>query len=102
MEMLLTGEMLGAVRAQELGLINQVVPVEELDSATDSLAMNICNKPPLAIRIGKQAFYNQLEYGLQEAYVYTSAVMVRNMMTEDAAEGIDAFLEKRKPNWQRK
>jgi enoyl-CoA hydratase/carnithine racemase len=102
MEMLLSGEMIASGRAQEMGLINKVVPVEELDSATLGLARKIVEKPPLAVRIGKQAFYRQLEMGLQEAYEYTGAVMVRNMMTEDAAEGIDAFLEKRRPNWQGK
>lgn len=100
MEMLLLGEMIDARRAQELGLINRAVAAEDLELAVSEMAGKIAAKSPLAIRIGKEAFYRQLEAGLEEAYEYTGAVMVRNMMAADAAEGIDAFLEKRAPNWK--
>lgn len=100
MEMLLTGDMINAKRAEALGLINRAVPADELDSAVAEMAAKIAAKPPLAVRIGKEAFYRQIESGLEEAYEYTGAVMVRNMLTEDAAEGIDAFLEKRRPEWK--
>jgi len=100
MEMLLTGEMIDAKRAQALGLINRAVPAGDLDAAVEELAGKICAKSPLAVRIGKEAFYHQLETSLEAAYEYTGAVMVRNMMAGDAAEGIDAFLEKRRPEWK--
>jgi enoyl-CoA hydratase/carnithine racemase len=100
MEMLLTGEMIDAGRAVELGLINRAVAPEDLEMAVSETAGKIASKSPLAIRIGKEAFYRQVESGLEEAYEYTSAVMVRNMMAADAAEGIDAFLEKRAPAWK--
>ena len=100
MEMLLTGEMIDAKRAQALGLINRAVPAGDLDAAVEELAGKICAKSPLAVRIGKEAFYRQLETGFEAAYEYTGAVMVRNMMADDATEGIDAFLEKRRPEWK--
>ncbi len=100
MEMLLTGDMIAAGEAERIGLVNQAVPEDELDNAVQELASKIAAKSPLAVRIGKEAFYHQLETGLEAAYEYTGAVMVRNMMTEDAAEGIDAFLEKRAPRWR--
>jgi len=99
MEMLLTGEMIDSATAVRYGLINRAVPAEQLDEAVQTLAATICEKSPVAVEIGKVAFYEQLELGLREAYEYTSAVMVRNMMTDDAAEGIDAFIEKRRPVW---
>ena len=99
MEMLLTGEMIDAATAEKLGLINRAVSPDELDDAVQVLATNICAKSPVAVEIGKVAFYKQLECGLTEAYEYTGALMVRNMMTDDAAEGIDAFIEKRRPVW---
>ena len=100
MEMLLTGDMIDAQRAAELGLINQAVPEALLEDAVQELAGRIAAKSPLAVRIGKEAFYRQCELGLEEAYEYAGAVMVRNMMADDAAEGIDAFLEKRTPSWK--
>jgi enoyl-CoA hydratase/carnithine racemase len=100
MEMLLTGEMINAQRAEALGLINRAVAADKLDAEVQELAEKICAKSPLAVRIGKEAFYRQIEAGLEEAYEYTGAVMVLNMMAGDAAEGIDAFLEKRAPRWK--
>jgi enoyl-CoA hydratase/carnithine racemase len=99
MEMLLTGEMVGAARAREIGLINRVVPEAELDDAVLALARKIAAKSPLTVAIGKQAFYRQAEMDLSHAYDYASEVMTRNMLARDAAEGIDAFLGKRQPNW---
>jgi len=99
MEMLLTGDLVDAARARELGLVNRVVPEAELDAAVTSLARQIASKSPLTLAIGKEAFYRQAEMPLAEAYAYASEVMVRNMLARDAAEGIDAFLEKRAPVW---
>ncbi|SRR6266404_159930 len=100
MEMLLTGDMIPAARALEIGLINRVVPGTELSAATFALARQIAAKSPLTLKIGKEAFYRQAEMGLAQAYDYASEVMTRNMMAADAAEGIDAFLAKRPPVWR--
>ncbi|MDE1967857.1 MAG: enoyl-CoA hydratase [Alphaproteobacteria bacterium] len=100
MEMLLTGEMIGAEEAQRLGLVNRVVPTDRLDDTVTELARTIAAKSPLVVKIGKEAFYRQAELGLDAAYAYTSEVMVANMMARDAEEGIDAFLEKRAPKWE--
>jgi enoyl-CoA hydratase/carnithine racemase len=102
MEMLLTGDFISAERAYEIGLINRVVPFEELDDAANDLAQQIASKSPLTLRIGKKAFYEQLDKDLMSAYEYCSKVMVENMMARDAEEGIDAFLEKRNPVWRGK
>jgi enoyl-CoA hydratase/carnithine racemase len=99
MEMLLTGEMVNADRAREIGLLNEVVPEAGLDDAVGRLARRIAAKSPLTLATGKEAFYRQAEMPLEEAYAYASGVMVRNMMARDAAEGIDAFLGKRQPVW---
>jgi enoyl-CoA hydratase/carnithine racemase len=99
MEMLLTGELIDASRARELGLVNRVVPDAELDAAVGALARQIAAKSPLTLAIGKEAFYRQAEMGLDDAYAYASGVMTRNMLAHDAAEGIDAFLTKRQPAW---
>ncbi len=99
MEMLLTGEMIDAARAREIGLINRVAPAAELDRATAALAGQIAAKSPLTVAIGKAAFYRQAEMGLADAYAFASEVMTRNMMARDAAEGIDAFIGKRQPAW---
>ena len=99
MEMLLTGELIDAARARELGLVNRVVPDAGLDTAVAALAGQIVAKSPLTLAIGKDAFYRQAEMGLDEAYAYASEVMTRNMLARDAAEGIDAFLTKRAPEW---
>jgi enoyl-CoA hydratase/carnithine racemase len=100
MEMLLTGDAITAERAQAIGLINRVLPEGELESATLSLAATIAGKSPLTVKIGKEAFYRQAEMDIAAAYAYASEVMTENMLARDAAEGIDAFIEKRPPNWQ--
>jgi enoyl-CoA hydratase/carnithine racemase len=99
MEMLLTGDMVPAAKAKELGLINRVVAGAELSVATRALAAQIASKSPLTVAIGKEAFYRQAEMPLSEAYTYASEVMTRNMLARDAEEGIDSFLSKRKPHW---
>ena len=100
MEMLLTGEMIGADDAQRFGLINRVVPADQLDDAVNALARTIAAKSPLVLKIGKEAFYRQAEMSLDDAYAYTGEVMVTNMMARDAEEGVDAFLQKRAPKWE--
>ncbi len=100
MEMLLTGEMISAARAAELGLINRAVPAADLDVAVMELAGKVAGKSALTIAIGKEAFYEQLEKPLSDAYDYASEVMVKNMLARDAEEGIGAFIEKRAPKWE--
>jgi enoyl-CoA hydratase/carnithine racemase len=99
MEMLLLGEMLDAKAAAEWGLVNRVVPTGEALSGAMELAQRIASKSPATVKIGKQAFYRQLEAGLGEAYEQAASVMVENMLYQDAKEGIDAFIEKRTPTW---
>ncbi len=98
-EMLTTGEMIPAERAAELGLINHAVPDAELQSATRALADRIAGKLRAAVSIGKRAFYDQAELRLADAYAYTGEVMVQNIGLRDTDEGINAFLEKRAPDW---
>lgn len=101
MRMLTTGEMIDAATAERLGLINQVVEPDALDAAIETLARKITDKSPLALKIGKEAFYRQAELGLDEAYRYAGGVMVTNMMARDAQDGIDAFIAKRPtPEWK--
>jgi enoyl-CoA hydratase/carnithine racemase len=100
MEMLLTGELVDAVSAKALGLVNRVVPRVELAAATMGLARQIAAKSALTVAIGKEAFYHQAELGLADAYRYAAEAMTKNMLARDAAEGIDAFLAKRQPVWQ--
>jgi enoyl-CoA hydratase/carnithine racemase len=100
MEMLLTGDFIDAPTAKLLGLVNQVVPTAGLRPATDALARKIAEKSMAAIALGKTAFYRQIELDLSAAYAYTSEVMTRNMLAHDAEEGIDAFIQKRKPVWR--
>ncbi|MBL27197.1 MAG: enoyl-CoA hydratase [Rhodospirillaceae bacterium] len=100
MEMLLTGDMIPADKALEIGLVNRVVPAENLDEAVTELAGKIAAKSPLTLSIGKEAFYRQLDMDLDGAYAYASEVMTRNMLARDAEEGIDAFIEKRQPVWR--
>ena len=99
MQMLLTGEMVRAEEAQQLGLVNRVVAPDLLESETMKLARAIAAKPIRTVKIGKEAFYRQLEMPLAEAYDYASAVMTKNMLATEADEGIAAFLEKRAPKW---
>jgi enoyl-CoA hydratase/carnithine racemase len=99
MEMLLTGEMISAEEARRIGLINRVVDSEALPASAMALAQSIASKPAKTVKIGKEAFYNQLETGLSEAYDYASQVMTENMLSAEAEEGICAFVEKREPNW---
>lgn len=98
-EMLTTGEFIDTYRAQALGLINRAVDPDRLEAETDALAAQIAAKLGAAVRIGKRAFYDQLEMPLDQAYAHTGEVMVENMMYRDTAEGISAFLEKRSPDW---
>ncbi|WP_142849823.1 enoyl-CoA hydratase [Telmatospirillum sp. J64-1] len=100
MEMLLTGRPVTAAEAQAWGLINRAVPAAELDEQVTQLARQIAAKSPLTLATGKEAFYRQAEMGLDEAYAYASEVMTRNMLAQDAEEGIDAFLAKRDPVWR--
>jgi enoyl-CoA hydratase/carnithine racemase len=100
MEMLLTGDLISAEHALRIGLINHVVaPGDELTSAL-TLAHKIADKSSCAVKLGKDAFYRQLEMGLDDAYRFTAGVMVENMMAHDAEEGIAAFVEKRTPKWE--
>lgn len=100
MEMLLVGDMISSVQAEEIGLINRRTKAEELDHVIAVVASKITAKPGQTLRIGKQAFYEQVEMTLPEAYKYASKVMVSNLTHCDAREGIAAFLEKRDPKWE--
>ena len=102
MKMLLTGDPINASYAKQIGLINDHYPALNLEDETLKLAKKIASKSNLTIKIGKKAFYKQLEMPLRKAYEYTSEVMTKNAMEMDAEEGISAFLEKRKPNWKNK
>ena len=102
MKMLLTGEPIKANYAKEIGLINDYFSKSKLNSETMKIAKKIASKSNLTIKIGKQAFYKQLEMPLRKAYSYTSQMMTYNVMAMDAKEGISAFLEKRKPKWRNK
>jgi enoyl-CoA hydratase/carnithine racemase len=100
MEMLLSGDMIAAEHAARIGLVNVVVePGSEREEAL-KLARKIASKSTLTVKIGKEAFYRQLEMPLAKAYKYTAEVMVENMLARDAEEGIDAFIEKRAPKWE--
>ncbi len=100
MEMLLTGDFISAEEALAVGLINRVVPADELEAQTRSLADKIAEASPLVVGVGKQAFYRQLEMPTQQAYAYTKEVMSFNATFADAQEGMCAFLEKRPPEWK--
>ena len=102
MKMLLTGEPISAQYAKEIGLINDHFESSKLEDEVLNLAETIASKSNKVLKIGKKAFYNQLEMPLDKAYKYTSKVMSENMMLLDAKEGISAFLEKRSPNWKNK
>ena len=89
-------------KAKEIGLINNVVKKEDLSVEVKELAEKIASKSSITVSIGKKAFYAQAEMNLSEAYKYTSQVMKDNLLNDDAKEGIDAFIEKRSPNWKDK
>ena len=99
MEMLLTGEPCSAPRAAEIGLINRAVPAEELTETVMETARCIASKSVATVAFGKPTFYQQAERTLSEAYDHAAAVMVENMLANDAEEGIAAFIEKRAPSW---
>jgi enoyl-CoA hydratase/carnithine racemase len=99
MEMLLTGEMIDAERAAEIGLLNRTVSEEQLSDYTHGIAQTIAAKSSMTLKTGKEAFYRQREMPLAEAYEYASSVMVDNLLKRDAEEGINAFIEKRAPQW---
>ena len=98
-EMLTTGQFIDARTAQDYGLVNRIARPEELDAVTEELAEMISSKLAAAVKIGKEAFYKQLEMSLEDAYTYTGDVMVENMLYRDTEEGISAFIEKRDPKW---
>ena len=102
MEMLLTGDLISSKKACKIGLINEVLENKNLKDYTEKQAIKISKKSSLTLKIGKEAFYRQIDMSLTEAYDFASNVMVENMLKLDAQEGIDAFIEKRKPNWQDK
>ena len=100
MEMLLTGELISSDKAAKIGLINDVVEINRLEDFVLKKAQKISKKSSVTLKIGKEAFYKQLEMKLSDAYDYASKVMVQNMLKLDAKEGIDAFIDKREPKWK--
>ncbi len=101
-EMMLTGERLDAREAQQLGLVNHVVPREQLDAKVDEIIQKITSKSPAILRLGRRAFYTMRDMEYEKALEYLSSVLAINTMAEDVAEGISAFLEKREPRWKGK
>ena len=101
-EMLTTGQFIDASRAETLGLINRAVTADQLDDETMTLAKTLTDKLGTAVRIGKQAFYEQLQMPVEQAYAFAGDVMVQNMLHRDTAEGIAAFIDKRPPDWNQK
>lgn len=99
-EMLSTGHFVDAKRAEDMGLVNRVVPHEDLEAETHALAKIVADKLSAAVKIGKETFYKQIEMSISDAYDYAGDVMVQNMMYRDTEEGIAAFLEKRDPDWK--
>lgn len=100
MEMLLTGDMISAAGAAEIGLVNRAIAPEALQETAMEMARKIASKSSMTLATGKRAFYAQREMPLAQAYDYASSVMVENMLARDAEEGIGAFIEKRAPQWQ--
>jgi enoyl-CoA hydratase/carnithine racemase len=99
MEMLFSGEFIDAQIALQRGLVNRVVAINQLDLSVNALAQSIIAKPADVIALGKKCFYQQIELGLNAAYEHASKVMACNFMLAEAAEGVDAFMQKRKPDW---
>lgn len=100
MEMLLLGDMISAQRAEAIGLVNQVVSAESLTEVAMGMAAKVASKSAMTLKVGKSAFYAQLDQPLASAYSYTAEVMVNNLLATDAKEGIGAFIEKRPPQWR--
>ena len=100
MKMLLTGDMIDAVEAKRISLINDYVSDDKLEESVNNLALKISKKSSMTVKIGKEAFYKQAEMSLSDAYAYTSVVMAQNTLNDDAKEGISSFIEKRDPSWQ--
>ncbi|MDI5987524.1 enoyl-CoA hydratase [Halomonas sp. M4R5S39] len=100
MEMLFTGEFIGADQARDWGLVNRVAEDDHLDAVLGELTTSLCAKSRVALRTGKAMFHRQLSMPLEEAYAYAGETMACNMMAEDASEGIDAFIDKRAPRWR--
>jgi len=100
MEMLLLGEMIPAAEAHRMGLVNRVVPPGEAFAAALGLARRIADRSAIALRMGKRGFHQHAPQGLADAYARAGQVMVENLLAEDAAEGIQAFLGKRPPTWR--
>jgi len=100
-EMLVTGAFIGAAEAREKGLVNRVVPADRLDAEIESMVAAIASKPRVAVALGKQLFYRQMEAGIEAAYADAGRTMACNMMEPDTLEGVQAFIEKRPPNWPR-
>ena len=100
MKMLLTGDMIDAVEAKRISLINDYVSDDKLEESVNNLALKISKKSSMTVKIGQEAFYKQAEMSLSDAYAYTSVVMAQNTLNDDAKEGISSFIEKRDPNWQ--
>ena len=98
-EMLVTGEFIGADEAKTRGLVNRVVPADRLDAEIETLAASILAKPRVAIAMGKALFYRQIEHGIEAAYLDAGQTMACNMMDDAALEGVQAFIDKRKPSW---
>ena len=98
--MLTTGSFIEAERAETLGLVNRVVAPDALEAKAMALAQTVAAKLGVAVRVGKEAFYNQIQMNVSDAYAYTGDVMVENMLNRDTIEGIAAFLDKRDPTWE--
>ncbi|MGH8674437.1 MAG: enoyl-CoA hydratase-related protein, partial [Burkholderiales bacterium] len=100
MEMLLTGDLIDAKQAVEWGLVNRVVPAGDLDAEVEKLARHIAAKPPATVAAGKRAFYRQMDLGVAGAYALASSVISASFAHEEGKEGMQAFIEKRPPNWK--